>query len=49
MCADKVQGAQQVSIAVLKKFHDPNKLWIELVDETKKMILEQRDVRGAME
>jgi hypothetical protein len=48
-CADKVQGKQQLSIAVLRKLHDPNKKWLDLVDETKKMVLEEREQRGAMD
>lgn len=47
-CAGKPQGNHSLSIEVLKRLVDPSKRWLELVDETQKMVVDWREERGAI-
>jgi uncharacterized protein YaaN involved in tellurite resistance len=48
-CATKSTGSNAVSIEILKKMLDPSRKWLDLVEDTKRMVEEARADRGAME
>ena len=48
-CATKAQGSNAVSIEILKRMLDPTKRWLDLVEDTKRMVEDARTDRGAMD
>ena len=48
-CAGKSQGSNAASIEILKRMLDPTRRWLELVEDTRRMVEEGRVDRGAME
>jgi len=48
-CVNKVHGRHVCAVDILKLMFGNDMKWLELVDNTKQMVLDERDRRGAMD